>query len=80
MANQKEIKEALDGLWGRYGNTLELLLDTLDKLEEKPKEIIKEVEKIVEVEADMDIDLSTPQHIAKLEQEVLGRTQQNEKA
>ena len=36
--------------------------------------------KIVEVEADMDIDLSTPQHIAKLEQEVLGRTQQNEKA
>lgn len=78
MANQKEIKEALDGLWGRYGNTLELLLDTLDKLDEKPKEVEKIVEKIVEVEADIDIDLSTPPRIAELEQLVLGRTPRNE--
>jgi len=78
MANQKEIKEALDGLWGRYGNTLELLLNTLDKLDEKPKEVEKIVEKIVEVEADIDIDLSTPARIAELEAQVLGRTQSNE--
>lgn len=76
MANQAEVKKALDELWGRYGKSLELLLDTLDKLDEKPTEV--EVEKIVEVEADIDIDLSTPARIAELESQVLGRTQSNE--
>ncbi len=38
----------------------------LDQLAEKPKEV--EVEKIVEVEAD--IDLATPDAIAELEQKV----------
>lgn len=78
MANQAEVKQALDELWGRYGKSLELLLDTLDKLDEKPTEV--EVEKIVEVEADIDIDLSTPARIAELEQQVFGRTQPNEGA
>ena len=76
MANQSEVKQALDELWGRYGKSLELLLDTLDKLDEKPTEV--EVEKIVEVEADIDIDLSTPARIAELESQVLGRTQTHE--
>lgn len=78
MANQTEVKQALDELWGRYGKSLELLLDTLDKLDEKPTEV--EVEKIVEVEADIDIDLSTPARIAELESQVLGRTQSHEGA
>lgn len=78
MANQAEVKQALDELWGRYGKSLELLLDTLDQLDEKPTEV--EVEKIVEVEADIDIDLSTPARIAELEQQVFGRTQPNEGA
>jgi hypothetical protein len=78
MANQSEVKQALDELWGRYGKSLELLLDTLDKLDEKPTEV--EVEKIVEVEADIDIDLSTPARIAELESQVLGRTQTHEGA
>lgn len=86
MANQSEVKQALDELWGRYGKSLELLLDTLDKLDEKPTEVEVEkiveveVEKIVEVEADIDIDLSTPARIAELESQVLGRTQTHEGA
>lgn len=76
MANKNEVKKALDELWVKYGNSLELLLSTLDKLDEKPTEV--EVEKIVEVEADIDIDLSTPADIAELERQVLARTQQNE--
>lgn len=76
MANKDEVKQVLDQVWTKYGNSLQLLLDTLDKLDEKPTEV--EVEKIVEVEADIDIDLSTPADIAELERQVLTRTQQNE--
>ena len=61
MANIHEIKSAYDDLQVRYANTLGMLLDALDRLDEKPTEV--EVEKIVEVEATMDVDLSTPDNI-----------------
>lgn len=53
MATKRELQQALDNLWIRYGNTLNMLNDALDKLDKKPKEVIKEVqvevEKVVEV-------------------------------
>ena len=71
MANIHEIKSAYDDLQVRYANTLGMLLDALDKLDQKPTEV--EVEKIVEVEATMDVDLSTPANIAELEKKLQGR-------
>jgi hypothetical protein len=71
MANIQELKTAYDDLQVRYANTLGMLLNALDKLDEKPTEV--EVEKIVEVEATMDVDLSTPANIAELEQKLQGR-------
>ena len=64
MADDKQ--KQIDDLYAKYQKTLELLNDALDQLAEKPKEV--EVEKIVEVEAD--IDLATPNAIAELEQKV----------
>jgi len=49
MPSKEELQSALDDLWKRYGNTLSMLNDALDKLESKPKEVTKEIEKIVEV-------------------------------
>lgn len=64
MADDKQ--KQIDELYAKYQKTLELLNDALDQLALKPKEV--EVEKIVEVEAD--IDLATPDAIAELEQKV----------
>ena len=64
MADDKQ--KQIDDLYAKYQKTLELLDDALDQLAKKPKEV--EVEKIVEVEAD--IDLATPDAIAELEQMV----------
>ena len=64
MADDKQ--KQIDDLYAKYQKTLELLNDALDQLAEKPKEV--EVEKIVEVEAD--IDLATPDAITELEQKV----------
>jgi cell division septum initiation protein DivIVA len=71
MASNKQ--QAVDQIWEKYRRTLEMLDEALQEneqlkqqLDEKPKEI--EVEKIVEVEAD--IDLNTPQSIAELEKKV----------
>ena len=64
MADDKQ--KQIDDLYAKYQKTLELLNDALDQLAEKPKEV--EVEKIVEVEAD--IDLATPDAIAELERKV----------
>jgi hypothetical protein len=75
MANIHEIKSAYDDLQVRYANTLGMLLDALDKLDEKPTEV--EVEKIVEVEATMDVDLSTPDNIKALEDRLKGRIDGN---
>ena len=49
MQNEKN-KHSIEALWKKYQHTLEMLADALERLERKPKEIIKEVEKIVEVE------------------------------
>jgi hypothetical protein len=75
MANIHEIKSAYDDLQVRYANTLGMLLDALDRLDEKPTEV--EVEKIVEVEATMDVDLSTPDNIKALEDRLKGRINGN---
>ena len=64
MSDDKQ--KQIDGLYAKYQKTLELLDDALNQLAEKPKEV--EVEKIVEVEAD--IDLATPDAIAELERKV----------
>ena len=64
MSDDKQ--KQIDELYAKYQKTLELLDDALDQLAQKPKEV--EVEKIVEVEAD--IDLATPDAIAELERKV----------
>ncbi len=78
MANIYEIKQAYDDLQVRYANTLSMLLDALDKLDEKPTQI--EVEKIVEVESTLDVDLSTPREILALEKKLQGRADENSRA
>ena len=64
MSDDKQ--KQIDELYTKYQKTLELLDDALDQLAQKPKEV--EVEKIVEVEAD--IDLATPDAIAELERKI----------
>ena len=64
MSDDKQ--KQIDELYAKYQRTLQLLNDALDQLAQKPKEV--EVEKIVEVEAD--IDLATPDAIAELERKV----------
>ena len=64
MADDKQ--KQINDIYAKQQKTLELLNDALDQLAEKPKEV--EVEKIVEVEAD--IDLATPDAIAELERKV----------
>ena len=75
MANIHEIKSAYDDLQVRYANTLGMLLDALDKLDEKPTEV--EVEKVVEVQATIDVDLATPPDIQALEDRLKGRMDGN---
>lgn len=43
MATKDQLEKALNDLWERYGNLLAMLDDSLDKLEEKPKEVVREV-------------------------------------
>ena len=64
MSQDKQ--KQIDALYAKYQKTLELLDDALNQLAQKPKEV--EVEKRVEVEAD--IDLATPDAIAELERKV----------
>ena len=71
MASNKQ--QAVDQIWEKYRRTLEMLDEALQEneqlkqqLDEKPKEI--EVEKIVEVQADINLD--TPESIAELEKKV----------
>ena len=56
---EQEVKEKFEELYGKYQNTMELLVESLDKIEflekqlvKKPKEVIinKEVEVVKEVE------------------------------
>jgi len=59
MTNEKQV--AIDALWEKYAKMLEMNISLLDELEKKPKE----VEVIVEVEAN--VDLTTPQAVEVLE-------------
>ena len=71
MINEKQV--AIDALWEKYAKILEMFNDTLDELEKKPKE----VEVIVEVEAN--VDLTTPQAIADLERKVQDKLSKQER-
>jgi t-SNARE complex subunit (syntaxin) len=71
MTNEKQV--AINALWEKYAKILEMFNDTLDELEKKPKE----VEVIVEVEAD--VDLTTPQAVADLERKVQDKLSKHER-
>lgn len=72
MASKEQVQEAFAGLWEKYGNTLSLLSDSLDKIEEQEKRIAK-LESDLDIEPEFDIDLSIPETILKLEEAVLNR-------
>ncbi len=71
MINEKQV--AINALWEKYAKILEMFNDTLDELEKKPKE----VEVIVEVEAN--VDLTTPQAVADLERKVQDKLSKHER-
>ena len=74
MASKAEIQKALDELWTRYGNTLSMLSDSIDKIDAKDKEIAKLKQQVADGK-DIDVDISTPQQILDLEKLVLNRDQ-----
>lgn len=57
-------QQIINDLWKRYAKTLERLNQALDELAKKPKE----VERIVEVESTLNVDM--PDDIAALEAQV----------
>ena len=65
MQNPKN-KIGIDALWKKYQHTLELLADALERLERKPKEVIKEVEKIVEVEQIKEVPITEFVEVPKI--------------
>ncbi len=71
MTNEKQV--AINALWEKYAKILEMFNDTLDELEKKPKE----VEVIVEVEAN--VNLTTPQAVADLERKVQDKLSKHER-
>tara|TARA_B100001179_G_C18451424_1_gene343210 strand:- start:328 stop:552 length:225 start_codon:yes stop_codon:yes gene_type:complete len=71
MTNEKQV--AINALWEKYAKMLEMNISLLDELEKKPKE----VEVIVEVEAD--VDLTTPQAVADLERMVQDKLSKHER-
>tara|TARA_B100000378_G_scaffold247127_1_gene219006 strand:- start:45 stop:269 length:225 start_codon:yes stop_codon:yes gene_type:complete len=71
MTNEKQV--AINALWEKYAKMLEMNISLLDELEKKPKE----VEVIVEVEAN--VDLTTPQAIADLERKVQDKLSKQER-
>lgn len=74
MASKEQVQAAFDQLWVKYGNTLSLLSDSLDKMDAQEKRI-KELEDALNVEPDFELNLSAPKEIEELEQLVLNRTQ-----
>ena len=71
MTNEKQV--AINALWEKYAKMLEMNISLLDELEKKPKE----VEVIVEVEAN--VDLTTPQAVADLERKVQEKLSKHER-
>lgn len=57
-------QEVINEIWRRYAKTLQRLNHALDELEKKPKE----VEKIVEVESSLNVEM--PADIAALEEKI----------
>ena len=72
MASKEQVQAALDQLWEKYGNTLNMLSDSLEKLELQEQRI-KQLESELNIGPDLDLDLSTPEGIRQLEQSVLNR-------
>lgn len=72
MASKEQIQAALDELWTRYGNTLAMLSDSLDKMDQQDAKIA-ELESQLSAEPEFDLDLSVPEEIAALEQKLQNR-------
>jgi phage-related protein len=72
MASKEQIQNALNELWEKYGNTLSMLSDALDKIETQQSRI-NQLESELDVEPDIDLNLSTPAAIEQLEKTVLNR-------
>jgi len=72
MASKEQVQAALDQLWEKYGNTLNMLSDSIDKIEALEKENLV-LKADAEAEPEMDLNLSTPPAIEQLEQSVLNR-------
>ena len=69
---EQEVKEKFDELYSKYQNTMELLVESLDNIEKlkkqldkKPKEVIVEVEKQVEVEKIVEKQVEVPVEVIK---------------
>ena len=71
MINEKQV--AINALWEKYAKMLEMNISLLDELEKKPKE----VEVIVEVEAN--VDLTTPQANDDMERKVQDKLSKHER-
>ena len=72
MASKEQVQAALEQLWEKYGNTLNMLSDSIDKIEALEKENLV-LKADAEAEPEMDLNLSTPPAIEQLEQSVLNR-------
>lgn len=72
MASKEQIQAALDELWTKYGNTLGMLSDALDKMDQQDAKIA-ELESQLSAEPEFDLDLSVPAEIAALEQKLQNR-------
>lgn len=81
MASKEEIQTALDVLYEKYGNTLKLLADSIDKSESLESSMAVQAKRITELEEEsnveptIDVDLTIPQSIVELEHTVLGNEQ-----
>lgn len=72
MASKEQVQATLDQLWEKYGNTLNMLADALDKIDIQQSRI-NQLESELDVEPDIELDLSTPAAIEQLEKTVLNR-------
>jgi len=72
MASKEQVQATLDQLWEKYGNTLNMLSDALDKIDAQQSRI-NQLESELDIEPDIELDLSTPAAIEQLEKTVLNR-------
>lgn len=73
MATREQVIAAYNEMCTKYARTLSMLVDALDELDKKPTEVV--VEKIVEVEADIDIDLTLSDEVTTLENKLANRNE-----